>query len=69
MSTSATEAELLGSRDVTFRSDVELLANDVIALFEEFEAPISEGRLPTEFSNRLADLQTAAERLAKLSRA
>jgi hypothetical protein len=44
-------------------SEIEALAEDFIALVEEFEATMSEGRVPPEFEERLAHVHQIAERL------
>ena len=43
--------------------EIEALADKLIALVEEFEATISEGRVPPAFERRLAELRQSAERL------
>ena len=42
---------------------VEVLADDFVALVEEFEAALSEGKFPPAFAERLAQLLQSAERL------
>lgn len=63
MSTSADEQE--PTRD--FRdapgSEMEALAEELIALVEEFEAALSEGHVPPAFAERLSHLRQTAERL------
>lgn len=44
-------------------SEVEALANKLVALVEEFEAELSEGHVPRAFAERLAQLRKTAERL------
>jgi len=44
-------------------SEMEVVAEQLIALVEEFEAALSEGHVPPAFSERLAQLRQTAERL------
>ena len=44
-------------------SEIEAVAERLIALVEEFEATISEGHLPPVFAERLAQLRQSAGRL------
>jgi hypothetical protein len=44
-------------------SDIEVLADDFVAFIEEFEAALSEGRVPPAFVERLTQLLQTAERL------
>ena len=44
-------------------SEIEAVANKLVALVEEFEAAISEGQVPPEFTVRLAQLRRSADRL------
>lgn len=44
-------------------SQIEAVANELVALVEEFEAGISEGHVPPAFAERLAELRQTAERL------
>ena len=44
-------------------SDIEAVAEQLVALVEEFEAALSEGHVPPEFAERLAQLRKTAERL------
>jgi hypothetical protein len=44
-------------------SEIEVLADDFVAFIEEFEAALSEGRVPPAFADRLARLLQTAERL------
>lgn len=44
-------------------SEIEVLANDLVALVEEFKAALSEGKTPPGFAERLAQLIECAERL------
>ena len=44
-------------------SDVEAVAKQLVALVEEFEAALSEGRVPPAFTERLAQIRQTAERL------
>ena len=43
--------------------DMEAVAEQLIALVEEFEAALSEGHVPPAFAERLAQLRQTAERL------
>lgn len=43
-------------------SEIEVLADNFLAFIEAFEAALSEGHVPPEFQERLAQLQEAAER-------
>ena len=51
-----------GSQD-TDPPDIDALAEDLIALVEEFETAISQGSLSPRFAERLAELRRATERL------
>ena len=42
-------------------SEIEGLGDQLVALFEEFEAELSEGRVPSAFAERLAELRQSAE--------
>jgi hypothetical protein len=42
---------------------IEAVADELIALVEEFEGTLSEGHVPPEFAERLAELGQTAERL------
>jgi hypothetical protein len=44
-------------------SEIEAVANELVALVEAFEAGISEGHIPPDFVKRLAKLRQTAERL------
>ena len=44
-------------------SDIEAVANQLVALFEEFEAALSEGHVPPAFTERLAQVRQTVERL------
>ena len=44
-------------------SEIEVLADDFVAFIEEFEAALGEGRVPTAFAERLAQLRQTADRL------
>jgi len=44
-------------------SQVEAVADQLLALLEEFEAALSRGRIPATFAERLSDLRHTAERL------
>ena len=44
-------------------SEIEVLAEDLVALVDEFEAALSEGKAPSAFAERLAQLLQSAERL------
>jgi hypothetical protein len=41
---------------------VEAVAEQLVALVEEFEAALSEGHVPPAFAERLAELRQIAER-------
>jgi hypothetical protein len=43
-------------------SKVEAVAEQLVALVEEFEAALSEGHVPPAFAKRLAELRQIAER-------
>ena len=47
-------------------SEIEALADQLVALFEEFEVELSEGRVPSAFAERLTELRHSAERLMDL---
>jgi hypothetical protein len=42
---------------------MEAVANQLVALVEEFEAALSEGHVPPDFRERLAQVRQTAERL------
>lgn len=63
MSTSPDEQESTQHYWDASTSDIEAVADDLVALMEEFEAEISEGHLPDVFAKRLARLRQTAERL------
>jgi hypothetical protein len=44
-------------------SEIEAVADELVALVEEFEASISKGNVPPAFAKRLAHLRQTAERL------
>ena len=44
-------------------SGIEVLADDLIALVEEFEAALGKGKVPPAFAERLGQLLQSAERL------
>ena len=44
-------------------SEMEAIAEQLVALVEEFEAALSEGHVPPAFAERLAQLRQTAERL------
>lgn len=44
-------------------SEIEVLADDLVALVEEFEAALSEAKVLPAFAERLAQLLQIAERL------
>ena len=44
-------------------SDIEAVADQLVALVAEFEAALSEGYVPPEFLERLAQFRQTAERL------
>jgi hypothetical protein len=43
--------------------DIEAVADELVALVEELEAAMSEGRLPSDLAERLGRLRMIAERL------
>jgi hypothetical protein len=51
----------LGCSATADASDIEGMANNVIALVDEFENLLREGRVPADFANRLARLRDTAE--------
>ena len=61
MSTLPDDESGSGARDTGL--EIEALAQDFIALVEEFETTISEGHVPPAFEERLAQLKRTAERL------
>ena len=44
-------------------SEMEAVAEQLVALVEEFEAALSEGQIPPAFAERVAQLRQTAERL------
>jgi hypothetical protein len=44
-------------------SKIDAVADEFVALIEEFEAALSKGHVPPEFAERLAHLRQDAERL------
>ena len=44
-------------------SEFEAVAEQLVALFEEFEAVLSDGHIPPAFTERLAQLRQTAKRL------
>lgn len=44
-------------------SEIKALADDLVALVDEFEAALREGKAPPAFADRLAQLLQSAERL------
>ena len=61
---SSPDEQAPGRRDQDIRaSEIEALADNLAALVKEFEATISEGRVPPDFAGRLAQLRRTAERL------
>jgi hypothetical protein len=44
-------------------SEIEAVADHLVALVEEFEIALSEGRVPSAFAERLTELRHTAERL------
>jgi len=47
----------------TLASEMEAVAEQLVALVEEFEAALCEGHVPPAFAERLAELRQTAERL------
>lgn len=60
---SATPDELEPARDDrdALACEVEALAEQLVALVEEFEAKLSEGQVPPAFAERLAQLRESAK--------
>jgi hypothetical protein len=46
--------------------EIKAVADKLVALVEEFEATISNGRVPREFAEQLAQLRRSAGRLVEL---
>lgn len=44
-------------------SEIEAVASELVALVEEFEAALNEGHVPPAFTERLAQIREAAEKL------
>lgn len=44
-------------------SQMQAIEEELVALVEEFEAALSDGRVPPAFAERLAELRQTAERL------
>lgn len=63
MSTSPDEREPTRHYGDPSASEIEAVANELVALVEEFEAEISSGDVPPAFAERLAELRQTAERL------
>jgi hypothetical protein len=63
MSTSPTEQETTRHCGDASTFKIEAVANELVALVEEFEAGISGGHVPSAFAERLAELRQTAERL------
>ena len=63
MSTSPDEQESTRQRGKAPASEIEAVANELVALVEELEAEIGDGHLPPAFAERLAELRQTAERL------
>ena len=63
MSTSPDELDLARRYRYTSPSELQAVADELLALVEEFEAAYSEGRVPPAFAERLAELRQTAERL------
>ena len=61
---SSPDQSLLLPRDEDVRlSEIEALADNLVALVDEFDASISKGRVPPAFAERLAELRQTVERL------
>ena len=45
------------------RGEIEAVAEQLVILLKEFEAELSDGRVPLAFAERLAELRHTAERL------
>jgi hypothetical protein len=63
MSTSPGEQEPKRHFGTASASEIEAVANELVALVEEFEAGLSGGHIPPAFAERLAELRQTAERL------
>jgi hypothetical protein len=63
MSTCPDEQESMRHYRDALASDIEAVADELVALVEEFEAEISRGHVPAAFSERLAELRQTAEHL------
>jgi len=65
MSTSPKEQESMHHHGGAWASKIEAVANELLALVEEFEAGFSSGHVPPAFAERLAHLRQTAESLVE----
>ncbi len=63
MSTSPRQQEPTREPPEPPASEMEAVANQLVALVEEFEAALTEGHVPPAFAERLTELRQTAERL------
>jgi len=63
MSTSPNERDSTRHNGDPSAYDIEAVANELLGLFDEFEAEISRGRVPRAFAERLAEIRQTAEGL------
>ena len=63
MSSSPEESALGRPLPEVRSSEIEALADRLVALVEEFDAALSEGRVPPDFAGRLTQIRLSAERL------
>ena len=63
MSATPDQQELSRDSWESAASDMEIVANQLVALVEEFEAALSEGHVPPAFTERLARVRQTVERL------
>ena len=63
MSTSPVQQEPNAIPGILAASEMETVADQLVALVEEFEAALSEGHVPPAFTERLAQVRQTVERL------
>lgn len=63
MSTSPDEQDPIRDCPDAPQAELEAVAEQLVALVEEFEAALNEGHVPPAFAERLAQLRQSAERL------
>ena len=63
MSTSPKEQDSTRHNGDASAYDIEAVANELLGLFDEFEAEISRGHVPRAFAERLAEIRQTAEGL------